>query len=483
MAKTDEQIEKEIQEKLKEIAEFGASKGEFQLPEDFMEGSEAMYLFNTDPEFVRDKATGYRNRKKSAPSRTEKVEALMKEYGFGDKAIKDTLDTDTTPEYLEYYGQPKPSAFHEPLKGNKAFGRKDPEFHRPSTDGYKGKLSAPIRQDIDISLVKGGPYPFKNEFPEEPESVEPVHQTVKNSAPEEKVNRRPFDRAMWEYAVYLAANGDTSLFQKLVGDRQTAKENEKNRKETKATTEEHRAAEKASIFSDAKRKAERALQDLNDINDSTKAKWANGTATADDVLNLRRAYRAYQYALDDAEAAARKASEDYNSNDVFDKTTGDLGINLDAMKGLDFNKVYTGERTLPYTATMASNAISSKAINDALNSADPIKAKDAALMVSEELEKFNLNHPSSMGLEEIQKIQNAFQDTIDKLNAVKAPTKNQQRKKKLEKSAEDEELAWNELLPKLNKETDSSKRIEMINKHNKTYGANRSMVRTRKKDK
>jgi hypothetical protein len=299
--------------------------------------------------------------------------------------------------------------------------------------------------------------------------------------------------ALWQYAVYRAANGDASLFDKLVGDAEARKqkrmdqefqaaENEKNRQSQAANTANTRNEEKLAAFKSARTKAERALQDLNDINDAVRAKWKTGNDknAAEDALSLRRAYRAYQYALDDAEAAARKVNEAYDSNDIFAKTTGDMGIDLNALKSLDFNGLYTGERNIPYTATMASAKVNSKEVSDALNSSDPNKAREVAAMLGDELERFNTNANPAMSLEEVQRIQNLFKDKIDQLNGVKAPTKNQKRRSNLNKAAEDEQLAWEELQPKLNKETDNAKKQEMVNKHNQTYGSNRTLIKPRK---
>ena len=340
---------------------------------------------------------------------------------------------------------------------------------------YSG-LSEPGKRIMEFKPEGPSYYPYRNELPEDkpeaPKKEDPVEKKIKEVTnelnKEEAVETAKIQAdykalarkqdALWQYAVYRAANGDTSLFDKLVGDAEARKqkrmdqefqaaENEKNRQSQERQTANTKNEEKLAAFNSAKTKAERALQDLNDINDDVRAKWKTGNDknAAEDALMLRKAYRAYQYALDDAEAAARKIKETYDSNGIFAKTTGDLGINLDAMKKLDFNGLYTGERNIPYTATMASAKVNSKEVSDALNSGDPNKAREVAAMLGDELERFNTNANPAMSLEEIQRIQNLFKDKIDQLNGVKAPTNNQKRHKENETELDSAKLDYADL--------------------------------------
>lgn len=495
MAKTKEQIDKEVEEelmKLNQLLTLGTDSGiqDFVDPDKTLDAKHAEIQDNIKLAKSLQGLKDWEANEPVDPNQAELVD-LFKNYA---DVNKDSVEVNLPDDLMDSDA----SDIHEtdtPSMNDLRIWEITNKY-RPGY-GYKSGIAS---LDTDTSFV-GQPA----SVPEPEEKEDPVAKKVKEVNDEirrievandtriqadYKALARKQD-ALWQYAVYRAANGDTSLFDKLVGDAEARREAEKNREFQAAEAEKNRqSAERQSAgarseadrseFVSAKKKAERALQDLNDINDSTRAKWANGSATSDDVLNLRRAYRAYQYALDDAEAAARKISEAYDSGDIFDKTTGDLGINLNAMKGLDFNGVYTGERNLPYTATMASNVVGSKQISDALNSADPEKAKESSLMLGNELEKFNTSHPSNMGLEEIQRIQNLFQDKIDQLNAVTAPTTNQKRRTALNKSAENEQLAWEELQPKLNRETDSAKKQQMVDKHNRTYGSNRTLIKPRK---
>lgn len=528
MAKTKEQIDKEVKEQIALLLQgydprlvADVSKEDFELPDDIRikdlrdQDQRDLLMNQMSAEAIDAADTQAKAREKALmklgltdetpddfiPPKTldEQVEEAMNSNIFNVKNLYDHKNreggtSDVARALKDIPGFVPGFSMLPPFKGQE----KD-----ASPIGLYSGLSEPGKRIMEFQPEGPSYYPYRNELLED--KPDPVAKKIKEVNDEirrievandtriqadYKALARKQD-ALWQYAVYRAANGDTSLFDKLVGDAEARREAERNREFQAAEAEKNRqSAERQSAgarseadrseFVSAKKKAERALQDLNDINDSTRAKWANGSATSDDVLNLRRAYRAYQYALDDAEAAARKISEAYDSGDIFDKTTGDLGINLDAMKGLDFNGVYTGERNLPYTATMASNVVSSKQISDALNSADPEKAKESSLMLGNELEKFNTSHPSNMGLEEIQRIQNLFQDKIDQLNAVTAPTTNQKRRTALNKSAENEQLAWDELQPKLNLETNSANKQQMVDKHNRTYGSNRTLIKPRK---
>lgn len=461
MAKTKEEIDKEYAEelnKLNQLLMLGTDSGieDFVVPVDNLNQQHKELQDNIQLTKELQGLKDWESNEGAQPSEAELVD-IFKKYA---DINKDSVEVNL-PDDLMYSDASDARESNDTPSMNDLRIWEITNKYRPGY-GYKSGIAS---LDTDTSFVNQ-----PASVPEPEDKPDPVAKKIKEVNDEirrievandtkiqadYKALARKQD-ALWQYAVYRAANGDTSLFDKLVGDAEARREAERNREFQAAEAEKNRqSAERQSAgarseadrseFVSAKKKAERALQDLNDINDSTRAKWANGSATSDDVLNLRRAYRAYQYALDDAEAAARKISEAYDSGDIFDKTTGDLGINLDAMKGLDFNGVYTGERNLPYTATMASNVVSSKQISDALNSADPEKAKESSLMLGNELEKFNTSHPSNMGLEEIQRIQNLFQDKIDQLNAVTAPTTNQKRHKENETELDSAKLDYADL--------------------------------------
>lgn len=494
--KTKEQIDKEVEEQLQNIKNILMYQADPNIP-DFIRPDESFNNYRdtkTKAEELHDNIglvkslQGLKDWEANDPSWLSQAELFKQLADFNKDNVEVQLPDDLLDSDVSRY-QDVPS-----MDDLRIWEITNKYQHRPY--GLKSGIAS---LDTDASFVgqpSSVPEPSEKEDPVEKKIKEVNNELNKQEAVETAKIQADYkalsqkNDALWEYAVYRAANGDSSLFDKLVGDAEARKqkrmdqefqaaENEKNRQSQERQTDNTRNEEKLAAFNSAKTKAERALQDLNDINDTVRAKWKTGNDknAAEDALMLRKAYRAYQNALDDAEIAARKINEAYDSNDIFAKTTGDMGIDLNALKSLDFNSLYTGERNIPYTATMASNVVSSKEVSDALNSRDPAKAGEVAAMLGDELEKFNTNHDPSMNLEEIQRIQNLLNDKIVQLNAVKPLTKNEKRKKDNTKNEENEQLDFADLKKAINALTGKPAKVnekarELVRIHNQKHKTN-----------